>query len=482
MPTLDPRMTPPPAPFAPDGVKRFGKYFLVRKLAEGGMAEIFLAKQVGAEGFERNVVIKRMLPHLSALPDFVGMFLDEARLAARLGHPNVVQIHDLGLVDGCYFIGMEYLAGEDFSTVVRRAAARGEYVPLAVVLKVIIDAAHGLHFAHEFTDEAGKRLNIVHRDISPSNLLVTYQGVAKVLDFGIAKAESRVTQTTAGVVKGKYLYMSPEQARGEPVDARADVFALGVCLYEALTNTRPFAKDNDLAVLNAVLRCEFARPARLRPDLPPELERIVLRAMSADREARYPTAGALANDLEQFQAANTSSSGGTQVASYLKSLFGEEQLARKTRIPTLQGLAEAGVAIPGRADEPAFEITESPAARDPVSRGDARTQVYRGPNEPAAPGKRARAGLLAGLVMAVAALAVGGFFAYRHFQTPPPPRSRRSPSRRRPSRLRPRLPSPRPPSPPRRPSRLPSPPANRSSSPQRPLPLRSGRRRSACSR
>jgi len=219
-------------PTTPDtSVKRFGKYFLVRKLAEGGMAEIFLAKLVGAEGFERDVVIKRMRDALTHDTNFVNMFLDEARLAVRLVHPNVIQIHELGLEAGCYFICMEYLPGEDFSTVVRTAHQKRQYVPYHLVARVIADAANGLHFAHEFTDSSGRNLGIVHRDISPSNVYLTYQGQVKVLDFGIAKANSRVTNTAAGTVKGKYVYMAPEQARGEAVDRRADVFSLGVSLY-----------------------------------------------------------------------------------------------------------------------------------------------------------------------------------------------------------------------------------------------------------
>jgi serine/threonine protein kinase len=338
-------------PPLPDAVHAYGKYFLVRKLAEGGMAEIFLAKQVGAEGFERNVVIKRMLAHLSSVSDFVGMFLDEARLAARLTHPNIIQINDLGLTDGCYYICMEYQPGEDLSNILRTASRKREYVPLNIVLRIISDAAAGLSFAHDFTDDAGKPLNIVHRDISPSNIYVTYQGHAKLLDFGIAKAESRVTQTTAGVVKGKYMYMAPEQAASQgTVDRRADVFSLGVTLFEALTNTRPFARDTDLAILNAVLNSDFKRPREVRPDLPPELEAVVLKAMAKSKDERYPTTAAMAADLEQYLSASTSATGGTQVALYLKSLFGEARMAERTRVPSLQSLADAGVDVPGYAN------------------------------------------------------------------------------------------------------------------------------------
>ncbi len=319
-------------------IRQYGKYFLVKKLAEGGMAEIFLAKQMGVERFEKNVVVKRMLAHLSGVQDFVSMFLDEARLAATLAHPNVVQILDLGLEEGCYFIAMEYLAGEDFSTVIRSAAKRGNYVPLNVVLKVIADAAHGLNFAHEVTDGKGQKLNIVHRDVSPSNIFVTYNGQVKMLDFGIAKAESRVTNTTAGVVKGKYQYMSPEQASSSPVDRRSDVYSLGVCLYEAVTNTRPFARESDLAVLNAVLKNEYRAPSEARPDLPLEVVQIIVKALSPIPETRYQSAAELAGDIEQYLRATTSVSNGKALAQYMFEFFGEERVQSKTRIDSLEEL------------------------------------------------------------------------------------------------------------------------------------------------
>jgi len=328
-------------------VRAYGKYFLVRKLAEGGMAEIFLAKQVGVEGFEKNVVIKRMLQHLSQVNDFVSMFLDEARLAASLNHPNIVQITDLGQADGCYYICMEHLAGEDFATVLRIARRRNEHVPLHIVLRVIAEAAMGLHYAHEATDNAGAPLNIVHRDISPSNIFIGYTGQVKVLDFGIAKAESRVTTTTAGIVKGKYQYMSPEQASSSTVDRRADVYSLGVSLFEALTGVRPFAHDTDLAILNAVLKHEFPELRKLRPDLPAEVEGIVLKAMALKPADRYQSAAELAADIEHYIGATTSASGGKALATYMRATFGEERLAERTKIPSLHELAAQGVDVPG---------------------------------------------------------------------------------------------------------------------------------------
>jgi serine/threonine-protein kinase len=329
-------------------VKAYGKYYLVKKLAEGGMAEIFLAKQVGVEGFEKNVVIKRMLPHLSGVPDFVSMFLDEARLAASLTHPNIVQISDLGFADGCYFICMEYLPGEDFATVLRTAKRRGEHAPLNIVLRVLAEAAVGLHFAHEAVDAKGEPLQLVHRDISPSNLFITYGGQVKVLDFGIAKAESRITSTGAGVVKGKYQYMSPEQARGDAIDRRSDIFSLGVTLYEALTGVRPFARDTDLAVLKALLGGEYQPVRLLRPDLPLDVEQIVTRSMAQEPEHRYPTALALAQDIERFIGATTSASGGQTLSNFMAGFFGPARVKSKTRIETLEELAARGVDVPGR--------------------------------------------------------------------------------------------------------------------------------------
>ncbi len=334
-------------PGGPSGAQptAYGQYVLVRKLAEGGMAEIFLAKRLGADGFERNVVIKRMLAHLTGLPDFVEMFRDEARLAARLNHPNVVKIDDLGFTEGCYYICMEYLPGEDFSTTVRTASYRGEYVPVPLVMRVLADAARGLHYAHDFTDESGKPLNIVHRDISPSNLYVTYDGQVKVLDFGIAKAESRLAHTRTGVVKGKYVYMAPEQAKGLSVDRRADVFSLGVSLYEALTHVRPFARDNDLAVLNALLAGDYQPPRALRPDLSPELEAVVLKAMAFDPAHRYATAAEFADDLEGLLVREAMSPTSATLAAYLRQSFGEARYTEKTRIPALSRLSQSGISV-----------------------------------------------------------------------------------------------------------------------------------------
>ncbi len=369
----DPRPSNPEARMAIGemAVKAYGKYFLIKKLAEGGMAEIFLAKQLGVEGFEKNVVIKRMLPHLSAASDFVSMFLDEARLAASLTHSNIVQISDLGFADGCYFICMEYLAGEDLATVLRTEKRRGHHAPVGILLRVFTEAAIGLHFAHEAVDPKGVPMRLVHRDISPSNIFVTYGGQVKVLDFGIAKAESRVTSTGAGVVKGKYQYMSPEQARGDAIDRRSDIFSLGVSLYEALTGVRPFARDTDLAVLKAVLGGEYQPLRGLRPDLPLEVEQIVTRAMAQEPEHRYPSALAFAQDIERYVGATTSSTGGQALTHFMTGLFGPERVKSKMRIESLDELAHRGVDIPGRSNPMALKTAVNDVTIDISERTNA---------------------------------------------------------------------------------------------------------------
>ncbi|MGA9524293.1 MAG: protein kinase [Myxococcaceae bacterium] len=412
-----PPAVPPGADHA-DRVQRYGKYFLIRKLAEGGMAEIFLAKSVGAEGFERDVVIKRMLKHLTEVSDFVKMFRDEARLAARLSHQNVVQIHELGLAEGCYYICMEYLAGEDFSTILRTAGRRREYVPIQLALRVIADAAQGLHYAHESTDEQGEPLNIVHRDVSPSNIHVTYEGQVKVLDFGIARAESRLAQTTAGVVKGKYMYMSPEQARGHVVDRRADVFSLGVSLFEALTNVRPFSRDNDLAILNAVLGGEFPQPRTLRPDLPTEVEQIVLKAMALKPEDRYATAAEMARAIERYLSSTTSNPGGAQLSAYMRTLFGEERVFQKRNVKRLKTLIDLGQVARGFTD-PALATVAAPTTNT-----EAGTQVVGTPST-VVPRKGAR-WVVPLMLLGVAAVAGGGAFAWTQLSKDPvgPPAAR----------------------------------------------------------
>ena len=275
-----------------------GKYKLVKLIAAGGMAEVYLAKQAGAAGFEKQVCLKRILPHLARDKSFVDMFLNEARLASQLDHPNIVSIFDLGEANGNYFIAMEFIDGPNLRTVAKRAAELNEFLPIPEVLKIISQAAAGLQYAHDLADKDGHPLGLVHRDISPNNVLVHRNGTAKVVDFGIAKAANSAGATRTGTLKGKVAYMPPEQLRGEPLDRRVDVFALGVVLYELITGRRPWEADNEVALIGKIMTEDPPALNELRPDAPEELVHIVHKALAKDREQRYQDCNELVADLE----------------------------------------------------------------------------------------------------------------------------------------------------------------------------------------
>lgn len=278
---------------------RIGRYHLLERLAVGGMAELHLACAEGLGGFRKTVVVKHVLPHLALDPEFVRMFLDEARLAANLDHPNVVHVIDIGETDGEYFFVMEYVHGRNARELLREASRRGG-IPLDVALAIVIGTASGLHHAHEATDHEGHPLGLIHRDVSPSNIVVSYDGAVKLTDFGIAKAAARRSETTGNALKGKIGYMSPETCRGAAIDRRSDVYALGVVLFELTTCQRLFVADNDFAILSRVMRGEHDRPSDRVTDYPRELEAIVDRALAADPDERFATADELREALEGF--------------------------------------------------------------------------------------------------------------------------------------------------------------------------------------
>jgi serine/threonine protein kinase len=302
----------------------FGDYTLIKKLATGGMGEVFLARQEQGAGFERYVAIKRILPELSGDDEFVRMFLDEARLAARLNHPNVVQIYDLGICGDQYYLAMEFLEGRDLRRIMGRLGTHDRALPGAHAVQIIYGAAEGLHYAHELRDAHGDRLNVIHRDVSPQNIFVTFHGTIKVLDFGIAKAEARSVRTKTGGLKGKYPYLSPEQVKGEEIDGRSDVFSLGTVLWEVTIGRRLFKRDNDLLTLQAVLQCEVPRPSELMANYPPELEAIVMRALARKAVDRYPTCRALQEDLEQFVGQFGLVLSPLKLGDFVKNLFSDE--------------------------------------------------------------------------------------------------------------------------------------------------------------
>jgi serine/threonine-protein kinase len=286
------------------------------------MADVLLGRTDGIEGFQRHVVLKRIRPEFARDPRFIRMFLDEARLAANLHHHNIVQVHDVGQEGGEYFLAMEHIHGEDVRSVLATASRSRTHVPLAHTMAIVAGAAAGLHYAHERRGPDNRPLGIVHRDVSPSNLLVGYDGSVKVVDFGIAKASAQ-DETRSGHLRGKISYMSPEQCKGEPVDRRSDVYALGVVLYELATTTRLFKGDNDYRVMDAIVHGRVPSPRARRPDLPEALAAIILRALSPDRERRYFTAEELRLAIEQLVAKTGLSSSPAELSAYMRKQFGE---------------------------------------------------------------------------------------------------------------------------------------------------------------
>lgn len=269
---------------------QIGRYEVLGQLATGGMAEILLGCISGPSGFRRPVVVKRILPHLAKVPEFRNMFLDEARIIAGIHHDNVVQVYELGSEGDSLYLVMEYLDGESVGGLLRRLATRSERPPYWLAAHVIAEACAGLHSAHELTNERGDLLGLVHRDVSPQNVFVTYDGSVKILDFGIAKVADKSTRTATGHVKGKFQYMSPEQCRGEPLDRRSDVFALGSVLYELTTSTKPFKRATEHLTFLAICQEPIVPPSRVVEGYPRSLEPIVLRALSKDSRKRYATA------------------------------------------------------------------------------------------------------------------------------------------------------------------------------------------------
>src|SRR5260370_14688033 len=283
----------------------FGKYELLSRLAAGGMAEIFHARTKSLEGFEKYLVIKKILKNRTSDPDFVRMFLDEARLAATLDHPNIIQIYDVGQIDGQYFIAMEYLRGHNLIEVVRTGAKLGHSKPpLEHVISMITSACAGLHYAHEKRDFQGRPLEIVHRDVTPQNIVVSFDGAVKIVDFGIAKAATRQVDTMAGTLQGKIGYMSPEQCKGGNVDRRSDIFAVGIILFELTTGRRLDHERSDFETLQRIIEGPVPAPPELLPFYPAFLNAIVVRCLQKDPHDRYQTARELHSDLDAFPRGN----------------------------------------------------------------------------------------------------------------------------------------------------------------------------------
>jgi serine/threonine-protein kinase len=310
---------------------KLGRYSVFAELASGGMASVYLGRMSGAVGFGRTVAIKRLHPHLARDPQFVSMFLDEARLAARVQHPNVVPTLDVVTESNELFLVLEYVKGETLSALLRAARHAGVSIPVPVTLAIIVGLLNGLHAAHRAKDERGVDLHIVHRDVSPHNVMVGADGVARVLDFGVAKAATRLQTTRDGQIKGKISYMAPEQIGGEAT-LRSDIYAAGVVLWEALATRRLFAGDNDAQLLHAVLVPKIKAPSAFNPGVTPELDRLVMRALAVDPKARFATAREMAEALDHCMRPASAN----QVAEWLESMASASLRARSEVVSEIE--------------------------------------------------------------------------------------------------------------------------------------------------
>ncbi|MCC6558153.1 MAG: serine/threonine protein kinase [Polyangiaceae bacterium] len=380
--------------------RQFGKYTLMRRLAAGGMAELFLALHRAVAGFEKLVVIKRILPSMNKDQAFIDMLLHEARIAATLSHPNIVQIFDVGQLEGKYFIAMEHIHGEDIRSIVRAMKKKNvAEFPLEHALSIVLGMCAGLAYAHEKRDLDGALLDIVHRDISPQNIVVTFTGDVKIVDFGIAKSGTQVGEDTKdGQLKGKVPYMSPEQAAGEPIDWRSDIFAVGVMLFELTTARRLFKGASEYETLKLICEKEYPHPMQVKPGYPAALDRIVMKALAKRREDRYQSARELQGDLEAFIREERIPVSQVSLTHWMQSLFEEKLNQQKEALQDIKQLADV---IAAQHSSSMYEGTITNGAG--MATGSGIIQ---------APPKR-RGGLVA-VLLAVAAMGLGVFLYLRH--------------------------------------------------------------------
>lgn len=302
----------------------YGKYYLLDRINVGGMAEVFKAKAYGVEGFEKLVAIKRILPNIAEDEEFITMFIDEAKIAVQLNHANIAQIFDLGKIEDTYFIALEYVYGKDLRAIFERLRKRGEIMPIPAACYIITQVCEGLDYAHRKKDSMGRDLNIVHRDVSPQNILVAYEGDVKVIDFGIAKAANKASKTQAGILKGKFGYMSPEQVRGLPLDRRSDIFSLGIIFYEILTGERLFVGESDFSTLEKVRNVEIMPPTAYNRNIPESLEKIILKALAKDADDRYQFSSEMAEDIQRFMISQGILFTRKDLGNFMKTLFADD--------------------------------------------------------------------------------------------------------------------------------------------------------------
>jgi serine/threonine-protein kinase len=409
---------------ADDESSSVGRYILHDEIAAGGMATVHLARMRGAVGFGRIVAIKRLHAQYAKDPEFVSMFIDEARLAARIRHPNVVSTLDVVARGGELFVVMDYIHGASLASLWRDATSRGARIPPNVAVGVAVGVLQGLHAAHEARDERGEPLHVIHRDVSPQNVLVGTDGVARILDFGVARAAWRIHTTRDGQIKGKLRYMAPEQLRGGHVDRRADLFAASIVLWEMLTGKRLFEGDEPDVYVSLLLQAQLPRPRSIVPDLPPALEAVVMRGLSFDRDERYADARAMAIALEGTLAAATS----REIGEWVDVTVGKALAVRAARVAALENLP-----MPGEAQDD--DVPSAAALVDAAEARQARARMATEVSLPATPDPRTtsgapsasaataaaggqsgqsarRRGMRVAMILAVALLGSGGWAAW----------------------------------------------------------------------
>jgi eukaryotic-like serine/threonine-protein kinase len=395
--------------------RTLGRYHLLAKLATGGMAEIHLARQTGIQGFERLVVLKQILPNLASEPHFLEMFLDEARITVQLNHPNIIQTYDLGEEGGVYYMALEYLEGESLAYLTREASRQHHRLAPHLAAAIVAAVADGLAYAHAFATPDGKPLGIVHRDVSPQNIIVLFNGGVKLVDFGVAKAASRMSQTRAGVLKGKISYMSPEQCSGGAVDRRSDIFSLGVVLWGLLTGQRLFRRDNEAATIKAIVFEPLPDLAAQAQGFPPELVAITLRALERDPARRFQDCAALSAALRDWLRRSQAAAGPAEIAAFLETLCGERIRTKKQLLEKVQQGPGAELAL----DILRPNTGESMASSSLPGRADTRARPGR--EGGAAPRWRGSVVLLVGLTVALLAGAALAWLLPRASEPPAPP-------------------------------------------------------------
>jgi TonB family protein len=356
----------------------FGQYALLERIALGGMAEVWKARMKGVEGFQKTVAIKKILPHLTDSSDFVTMFIDEAKLAAQLNHTNIIHIYDLGKIGEDYYIAMEYVDGRDLRSIINTSREKRQALPLGLALLIASRLASALDYAHRKKDFEGRELGLVHRDVSPQNVLISFEGDIKLCDFGIVKAVSKASKTQMGALKGKLQYMSPEQAWGRQVDARSDIFSLGTLLFEMLTGQRLFTGESEMSVLDAVREGRIQAPRDLDPRVPLEVNALVLRALARESKDRYQSAGDLQREIDGILVSLKPQPTQRELAQYMQRLFGAEARPAGEAAKALP-VAPAPVAAPTATPPPPMSTSAPIAAMAPTaSRPDAALETTGG--------------------------------------------------------------------------------------------------------